>query len=353
MAKNQSSLDTFRALYRDIKKGEALKPVIYLYGEESFLIDMIQEQIEKLIPDEMKDFNFDLLYGSETSAEKAVGIARSYPMMADKRILIIREFQKLDSADGGTILNFLDYFKSPNPTTILCLIDEKFPDKRRDPGKYLNSKQAGNHVGIYEFNKIHENNLPDWIIDWTKHSHRMTINPAAAQLLAQLVGADLKLLSTEIEKLCTFVDTSQEIGTDHVKKITESYREFNVVELKEAVISRDLNKSLKIAEQILQQSNNNTAEVIKTVGFFYSVFSNIWQISRLRERGLSKQEVQTQLGIKSAYIFNLQYREASNFKLAEMPQIFEALLDADSAIKGFSTLDTSSIFLLLIKRIIG
>ena len=353
MSKYKSSLDTFRALYKSIKKGESLKPVIFLYGEESFLIDMIQEEIEKLVPDEMKDFNFDLLYGAETTSEKAVGIARSYPMMADRRVVIIREFQKLDNAERGTILDFLEYFKSPNPSTLLCLIDEKFPDKRRDPGKYLSSKEAGNHTGIYQFNKIHENNLPDWIIDWTRHSHRMVINPAAAHLLAQLVGADLKVLSTEIEKLCTFVDTSLEIGTDHVKKITESYREYNVVELKEAVISRDLYRSLKIAEQILQQSNNNTAEVIKTVGFFYTVFSNIWQICRLRERGLSKQEVQTQLGVKNSYAFNHQYRESLNFTLAELPQIFEALLDADSAIKGFSTLDTSSIFLLLIKRITG
>ncbi len=353
MAKYQSSLNTFRTLYSLIKKGEPLKPIIYLYGEETFLIDMIQEQIEKLVPDEMKDFNFDLLYGSEITTEKATGIARSYPMMADRRVVIIREFQKFESVDRGSLKDFMEYFQSPNPTTLLCLIDDKLPDKRSNPGKYLNSKEARNHSELYEFKKIDENKLPDWITDWTRHSHKMKINPAASHLLAQLVGADLKLLSTEIEKLCTFVDTSQEIGTDHVKKITESYREYNVIELKEAVLSRDLIKSLQIAEQILHNSNNNTAEVFKTVGFFYSVFSNIWQICRLREKGLSKQEIQEQLGIKSTYFFNLQYGEASNFTLAEMPQIFEALLDADSAMKGFSTLDTPSIFLLLLKRING
>lgn len=352
MAKKTSSLDTFRQLYRDIRKGENLKPVMYLYGDEQFLIDLIQEEIEKLVPDSQKDFNFDLFYGSEATPEKVVGIARSYPMMADKRVLIIREFQKIKTSDGGSIQDFTEYFQNPNPTTLLCLIDEKFPDKRRNPGKYLNSKEAGNHSGIYEFTKVHEDSLPAWIIDWANHSHKMKINPAAAQLLAQLVGADLNLLSTEIEKLCTFVDTSREIGTEHVKKITESYREYSIIELKEAVISRNLHKALLIAEQMLQSNNNNTAEVIKTVGFFYSVFCNIWQICRLREKGLSKQEAETELGINS-YIFNLQYREASNFSLAEMPQVFEALLDADSAIKGFSTLDTPTIFLLLIKRIIG
>ena len=104
---------------------------------------------------------------------------------------------------------------------------------------------------------------------------------------------------------------------------------------------------------MLLKSNNSTGEIIKTVGFFYSVFSSIWQICRLTEKGLNKQQVQDQLNIRSSYIFNIQYQEASRFRLAEMPHIFEALLDADSAAKGFSTLDTPSIFLLLIKRIIG
>lgn len=171
--------------------------------------------------------------------------------------------------------------------------------------------------------------------------------------MAQLVGPDLKLLSSEIDKLCTFVDTSQEIEIDDIKKITQSYRDYDVIELKNAVIKRDLNQALQIAEQILLKSNNSTGEIIKTVGFFYSVFSSIWQISRLTEKGLNKQQVQDQLNIKSSYIFNIQYQEASKFRLSEMPGIFEAMLDADSAAKGFSTLDAPSIFLLLIKRIIG
>ena len=110
---------------------------------------------------------------------------------------------------------------------------------------------------------------------------------------------------------------------------------------------------MAIAEQMLLKSNYNAGEIIKTVGFFYNVFGNIWQICRLSEKGLQKNQVQSQLGIKSTYVFNAQWSEASQFRLSEMPQIFEALLDADSAAKGFSTLDTSSIFLLLIKRIIG
>src|SRR5690625_657563 len=96
----------------------------------------------------------------------------------------------------------------------------------------------------------------------------MTIEPRAAQVLSQLVGQDLQLLSTEIEKLCTFVDSDSDITLDHIKKITESYRDYNVIELKEAVISRDLDKALHLSEQILDKSNSKLGAVTKPLGSF-------------------------------------------------------------------------------------
>ena len=354
MSKKGQTLQTFRNLFKEIKQGHFNKPVYFLYGDEMFLIDLIQDEIEKLLPPGQKDFNFDLIYAGESSPDKVLNIAGSYPMMSERRIVIVRDFLKFDEPpDGNRSIEFLDYFKNPNPSTTLCLIDRKFPDKRREPGKYLNPKNEKDQLGIYEFSSIPENELADWVISWAKYSHNRKVSVKAAQLLSHLVGQDLKILSTEIEKMCTFVDSDQTIEENHVKKITEYYREFNVLELKDAVISRNLDKSLMIAEQMLLRSNNSTGELFKTVGFFYSVFSNIWQICRFREKGLNKAQIQEQIGEKRSYVFNNQFAEASKFHISEMSNIFEALLDTDRSLKGFSTLDHPTIFFLLIKRIVG
>lgn len=354
MGKKGQTLQTFRNLYKDIKNGQFNKPVYYLFGNEMFLIDLIQDEIDKLLPTGQKDFNFDLLYAGETTPDKVLNIAGSFPMMSERRIVIVRDFLKFDDPpDGNRCIEFLDYLKQPNPSTTLCLIDRKFPDRRRELGKYIKSKNVSDPIGVYEFSSIPESELTEWVINWAKYSHQRKISVQAAQLLSHLVGQDLKLLSTEIEKLCTFVDSKSTIDEKDVKKITESYREFNVLELKEAVISRDLEKSLMIAEQMLLKSNNSTGELFKTVGFFYSVFSNIWQICRFREKGLNKDQIREQLGEKRTYFFNIQFSEASNFHLSEMSNIFEALLDTDRSLKGFSTLDNPTIFFLLIKRIVG
>ncbi|WP_069131412.1 DNA polymerase III subunit delta [Rhodohalobacter halophilus] len=351
MARYKSSIDLFREAFRELKSGSNIRPIYYLYGEEDFFKDLLQEEIEKLVPPEQKDFNFDLIYGNDSTPAQVLGIARSFPMMAERRVVIVKDFTKLgDKTDDGTLNDFTAYVKQPNPSCVLCLIDSKFPDKRTGLGKELNKN---NLVAEYEFEEVADYQLPDWISDWTKNIHKREIHPAATQILAQMVGPNLKLLSTEIEKVCTFVDTGERIEKEHIKKISGSYRDYTVIELKEAVIERNLEKALGISEQMLQQKNYSVGEVIKTLGFFYMVFSNIWRICRLTEKGLNKNQVQSELGIKNSYIFNAQWREASQFRLAEMPRIFEALLDADRASKGFSTLDTSSIFLLMLKRIIG
>ena len=353
MARGNSVLDTFRSLYRDLHKRNNVKQVYYLYGDETFLIDMIQEQIETLVPEEQKDFNFDLIYGGESTSDRVLSMANSFPMMAERRVVIVRDFLKLDDQPGSAIDDFKNYFLNSNPQTVLCLIDRKKPDGRTETGKALNkaAKNKKSEIGLYEFPKVDDHLLPNWVIDWTKHSHNMEINPRAAQILSQLVGQDLKLLSTEIEKLCTFVDSGREISLADVKKITESYREYNVIELKEAVIKRDTETALKISEQMLLKSNNNAGEIIKTVGFFNKVFSDIWKITRLIEKGYSKDQIKTELGSPRAFYY--QYRDAQNFRFSEMPRIFESLLDADRAAKGMSTLDSPTIFLLLIKRMIG
>jgi len=349
-----TSIDQFKKARKSIRSVQHRRPIYYLFGDETFFIDRLQQEISSLIPDEQKDFNFDLLYGGETSPEKVLSIVRSFPMMAEQRVVIVRDFLKLRNSDseGGTLNDFVHYTKNPNPSTLLCIIDKSFPDKRTTLGKSFKSTNNKN-VQSFEFESLPDYKLAEWSIEWAKAQHNKTLEPQASQILAQLVGNNLQLLSTEIDKVCTFVDTQERVTTSNIKKIIGSYREYSVIELKEAIFQRNLEKALGIAEQMLLKSNIDAGEVIKSVGFFYRVFADVWQIRRLMEKQLSKNQVQSELGISNSYLFNFKWKDASQFQLAEMPRIFEALLDADRAAKGFSTLDVPSIYLLLIKRIIG
>jgi DNA polymerase-3 subunit delta len=350
-AKKQNSANIFNQVVQEINTGQ-LKPAYYLYGEEEFYLDQLLEKFSNLLQPHEKDFNFDLLYGQDITPAKALAIARSFPMMAERRVLIIRNFMQTGKgASGeGDMNDFISYFENPNTSCLLVMFDTKKPAGNTKLGKAIAKNQ---HVGFHHFEPMPDYLIPDWVISWVRSHHKKNIDGAAAQLLSQFVGNNLQLLSTEIDKVCTFVDTSEEVTEADVKKIIGSYREYTAIELKEAVIKRDLAKALYISEQMLQHSKSDTGELIRLVGFFYSVFVNIWQIRRLAEKGNAKNQIQSELGINNAWYFNKLWDDASNFRYGDMPRVFEALLDADKSIKGFSTLDSTSILFLLVKRLIG
>ncbi|MDX1637748.1 MAG: DNA polymerase III subunit delta [Balneolaceae bacterium] len=351
----KTSIERFREA-RDSLSSENRKPVYYFCGEEEFFLDRLEQATEALVPEQHRDFNFDLLYGRDINPEKLLSIIRSYPMMAELRVVVLRDFRSLGSAPaspegyGGTVNDLIPYLEQPNPTTLLVIIDSKKPDGRTNIGEAI--RKNGN-VGFYEFESIPDSRLPEWIIEWTAREYNKKVRPAAAQLLAQFVGSNLQLVSTEIDKVCTFVDTSREITKSHVKQIIGFYREYSVIDLKEAVMDRDLEKSLFIAEQMLQHSKSDTGEIIRSVGFFYSVFSKVWQIRRLAAKNSSKSQIQKQMGIGSSWYFDQLWQDASKYELRDMPRVFEALLDADRASKGFTAMDPTTILLLLIRRIIN
>src|SRR5690554_353439 len=347
-AKKSNSKDTFHQLSRDISENN-LKPTYYLFGDEEFYLDQLLDKFSALIPAHEKDFNYDLLYGQELTLGKLISIAKSYPMMAERRMIIVRNFLQI-AKNADDALNFIHYLEHPNPTCVLVLFDTGKPAGNTNLGKALSKNKM---VGYYGFEPLADYLIPDWVIGWVSTHHKKQIAPPAAQLLAQFVGNNLQLLFTEIDKVCTFVDTSETVTEADVKKIIGSYREYTAIELKEAIVKRDLNRALYISEQMLQHAKSDTGELIRLVGFFNSVFTNIWQILRLAEKGQSKNQIQSELGIASAWYFNKLWDDATNFRYSDMPAVFEALLDADRSIKGFNTLDSTAILFFLVKRIIG
>src|SRR5699024_9096383 len=159
-----------------------------------------------MVPEDQKDFNFDLLYGRDTTPERLLSIIRSFPMMADQRVVILRDFKQLgdsmaDAAAQGDVNDLLPYFDQPNPSTLFVCIDSKKPSGRTKIGKAF---QKHNNSGFYKFDEVPDYRLPDWIIGWAKRKHGKTIRPPGAQMLAQYVGSNLQLLSREIDKVCTF-----------------------------------------------------------------------------------------------------------------------------------------------------
>ncbi|MDI6400904.1 DNA polymerase III subunit delta [Balneolaceae bacterium ANBcel3] len=365
MSSKISELEHFYLLKEEILKKE-LKPVYAFFGSEEFFIDRLQEALISRIPEEIRDFNMDVLYGLDISVEKLVGICRSYPMMSEYRFVIVRDFMKMfgkekasqdtseeeegtsgEETSKGSVEDLITYLDKPTPSTILFLTNEKRPPlNTKLGGMFRKRKDRCTHA----FEPVGEHLLQAWITEWAEKEYGLQLEDQAAQLLGYHVGNHLQQLTVEIDKLANYTKKDSTVSVDHVRKLVGLSREYTMFEFSDALLEKDKEKTLFIADKMLSNADSPAGEVIKMIGFLYSMFGKIWHIQRLSRKGMNPQQIRNALGIKSTFYYNKMARAGHTYPLAVCPWIFEVLLDADKAIKGFSKESPEAILLMTIKK---
>src|SRR3712207_8265525 len=101
---------------RDLR-ARKFAPIYILMGEESYYIDKISDYIaENVLRPEERDFNQSVVFGSDVTAAQVADLSKGYPMMAEHRVVIVKEFQNLKATD---VLE--KYMERPVSSTILVL----------------------------------------------------------------------------------------------------------------------------------------------------------------------------------------------------------------------------------------
>jgi DNA polymerase-3 subunit delta len=253
-------------IIKNLKK-DTLKPLYFLHGEEPYFIEKIADRIQELaIPVHEKGFNEFVLFGKELNVGTVLNYARRYPMMAEKQLIIIKEANQIQGIDQKAQQTLLEeYALNPLPSTILVLCFNNSQDERRTwvkafakKGFLLNSK------------KLYENQVPEFIADYC-HGRGVKISMKAIQMLVENIGADLKRLTSEIDKVILNVKLGEGIDADVIQKFVGISKEFNVFELQKALIQRDILKANQIIHYFASNPKDNPIQPILII--LYNFFS--------------------------------------------------------------------------------
>ncbi len=254
---------TYVDIVKDVQAG-TFAPVYCLMGDEDYYIDKLSQFIaEKALKPEERDFNYDLLYGAETRANDIISIARQFPMMADRRVVIVREFQALSDKEM-----LAAYVKNPNPTTVLILCHKHgVLDGRRALSGEIRKQGV-----LFESKRLYDRELPGFVTSYIQRSQK-TIDPAAVQMICDHVGSDLSRLAAEMDKLLMALPQNEtRVGAALVEELTGMSKDFNNFELQSALAVRDVYK----ANQIVKYFNNNprTFALPVTLSSLFNLFSD-------------------------------------------------------------------------------
>jgi len=263
---------------RDLKKKE-YAPVYFLHGEESYYIDKITTMIEEnvLSPAE-QGFNQTMLYGRDINMGNIITQARRFPMMAERQVVIIKEFQQLPDLAKEESSKILEaYVAQAQPSTILVLA-HKHKTLNKNTKLY---KAIEKNAVVVETKKMYENQLPAWIQNYLK-DHKYTIEPKAVQLLVEAVGADLARLSGELDKLCINVLPETPISEALIEKYVGISKDYNVFELQNAIAQRDRTKAYKIIAY--WEANPKKQPLMPTLSLLFGYFVKLLLASQEKDK---------------------------------------------------------------------
>jgi DNA polymerase III subunit delta len=248
---------TFEEVEKNWKAGKA-KPVYVFHGEEEFLrSELLHTAPALFVPDEgTRSFNFDLLYGAETNLQNVLSLAQSYPVMADRRLLIVREADKIMKSKAASTSSkskkgaksedlMSNYLASPQPETILIFDMIKMGPKNTNPWKDLAAKAE-----VIEFPIMKEPAIVEWLKQRAK-KHQKQLTDQAARLIVGHLGTSLRTHANELEKLMTYVGERVEINEKDVEEVVGVSRSYNVFELTKAIGTGDKAKCAEIILRML------------------------------------------------------------------------------------------------------
>lgn len=306
---------------RERGAGTSFRTVYYLYGDETFLMEREEKRlVTALVPPDMADFNYDLLYGNERKGEEIAAAAQTLPMFAQRRVVVVRRSEGLGERDLEVLG---EYLKNPSPTTCLIFTGKK-PDLRRR--FFADLKKMG---ALVEFKPPYENQLVSFIgAEAVRLGNR--IAPEAAELLVALTGNNLRELASQLDKLAAYAGEAKPITLDTVKTLASDTRADSVFDLSNSLGERQLATSLRKLQTLLRDGQ----APLMILAMVTRHFRQLWRLRELMARKVPQHELGRALGLKSDYFLPGLKKQAENFTLAEFRILFGRLFDTDLSLKS-------------------
>lgn len=329
MAERKASA-TYESIMRDLKAGR-YAPVYILMGDESYYIDKIADYIaENALGQDERDFNQTVVFGADTTAAQVADIARGYPVMAQRRVVIVKEAQALRSLDA-----LERYFEHPLNTTVLVICHKNGTIDRRK--KVVGKAEA---VGVvFESKKKRDYELPAFIESYLRARH-VAIDPKSASMVAEHIGTDLSRLISELDKvMISLPDDNRRVTPEIVEREIGVSKDFNVFELKSAIIERNVFK----ANQIVKYFDNNpkAGSLFSALPLLYKYFQSLMVAFYAPDRN-NDNALAAYMELKSVWGVKDYRAGMRNYTAMKTLQILAKLREIDAKSKGLDNQNTST-----------
>ena len=306
------------------ERGELL-PVFLFLGEERLLRDQAVAAVSKAaLGGGIADFNVDKFTAGEVDVERVLAATRTVPMMASKRLVLVRSLERWDGAGESEALDRLaEYAKEPIDSTCLVLVAGKIDGRRK---LISSAKKAGI---IVDCAPLDGRALPPWLKERAKQRGH-TVSQDVAELIAEISGPDLSTLADVIERLSLYVGEKGEIDEEAVSTCVTRVRLADTWKLVDAAGTKDLGLVLSLLADVYDPRDRG----LPLIGAVAWSLRQLLKLEAALGGGASLDEAARKAGIYPTFRAREHAQKLKAFRPRELEKWLLIVQETDAALKS-------------------
>lgn len=319
--------------------------VYILWGEDDYSLTRTLEEIKRQSGDPATlAVSTSTLDGKQVTPEELSTVLQTVPFLMGKRLVIVEGLlerfeqptqsrrrtsprQKTDQTNSS-LQQAPDKHKPFSAatehvpeSTILVLID----------GKVSTSnplfKELASKATVKTFPLLKEPKLREWV-QTRVAAEGGNIAPRAVTLLVRLVGSNLWIMASEIDKLILFT-RGRRIEEEDIKLMVSYSEETKIYTMVDAV----LESRSEAAEQALEQLLQSGAAPVYLLTMLARQVQLIVRAKELKRQKRNNSEIQETLRLSQEFLVRKTLEQANRYSLPRLREVYHQILETDLAIK--------------------
>ena len=299
----------------------SLPQVLLFEGEEEHLKqEALAELRRAFLPEGMETLNETIL--EDPSVDQLIADVETQPFMADKRLIIVRDFPALmgrSEADERLV----SYLPSVPETSILLFYCTGKPDGRK---KLYNAVKKLS--GIVTFSPLRGTELIRFVVSSFQEAGK-ECDDRTAEYLIFTVGSDAGLLRNEIQKLASCSTERSSILAEDVTALATPSTECTVFQMIDAVVTGQKSRAFTLLRNQLLSGTDRMA-ILSMLLRQYRLLQHI-KIMQYEKRG--NDFIRSALGVPP-FAVDQYVRQASGYTGGQVKSAVRICFDTEYALKS-------------------
>jgi len=322
-------------------------PLLLLYGDNDVDIDGEVGATRQTF-DNADISTFD---GKDVAFATLAEACATAGLFNPQRLIMVRDLHERLKATGRSKKDskpeeISSIFQGISPSTTLLLVSRNITAENQ---LVRLVREAGGNARFFQAPKKYE--LSGWIAKRANH-HDIRINREAAEVLAELIGANLLMLDSELSKLAMYALDEEPVTASTVESLVGSIPQASIFALVDAIATGDRAGALDLLQAHLDQASGTATDfALYLIRMLARQMRILLQIRLGQEEGKSTGALTTQLKLPRYYA-DRYFKQSKRLSVERLRLTFEHLAALEYSLKS-SQVDPVASLTLVVSKLCG